>query len=253
MIYQYGENNYLNKCKTSGVNGLIVVDLPWPENKGFAKKCASKISKITGLPFVSAINKFEALGAHDSVIHMSGSLKVLAVALNKIANDIRWLSSGPRAGLGEIILPSNEPGSSIMPGKVNPTQCEAVTMVVAQVIGNDTTLNISGASGNFELNVYRPVIAFNILQSIQILGDVCNSFSDNCIVGITPNVETISKNLYNSLMLVIALTPHIGYDKAAEAAKKAHKENTSLKTAVISLGYISKEEYEDIVNPENMI
>ncbi len=221
--------------------------------KGFSEKCAELIAKKTGLQFQTARNKFEALGAQDSVVKMSGALKTLAVSLNKIANDIRWLGSGPRAGIGEIILPSNEPGSSIMPGKVNPTQCEAVTMVSAQVIGNDTTLTMAGASGNFELNVYRPVIAYNILQSIQILGDVCKSFCDNCVSGIQANREIISRNLNNSLMLVTALTPHIGYDKAANAAKKAHSENTTLKEAVVSLSYLSEEEYDQLVVPENMI
>lgn len=221
--------------------------------KGFAEKCAKLIADKTGIPFVTAENKFEALGAHDSVVQMSGALKTIAASMNKIANDIRWLGSGPRAGIGEIILPSNEPGSSIMPGKVNPTQCEAVTMVAAQVMGNDTTLTIAGSLGNFELNVYRPVIAFNILQSIQILGDICNSFCDNCIAGIEPNITIIDRNLNNSLMLVTALAPHIGYDKSAMAAKKAHKENTTLKEAVVSLGYLSEQEYDEMVVPEKMV
>jgi len=173
--------------------------------------------------------------------------------MNKIANDIRWLGSGPRAGIGEIILPSNEPGSSIMPGKINPTQAEAVTMVAAQVIGNDTTLTMACASGNFELNVYRPVIAFNLLQSIRLLGDVCDSFNKNCVAGIKPNLERIDQNLRNSLMLVTALTPHIGYDKAAEVAKKAHTDNATLRETIIKLGYMTGEEYDGRVKPEEMV
>ena len=220
---------------------------------GFASECAKLIAKQTKFPFKTSKNKFESLGSHDSVVEVSGSLRGLAVSLNKIANDIRWLGSGPRAGISEIKLPSNEPGSSIMPGKVNPTQCEAVTMVCAQIIGNDATLGFSGASGNFELNVYRPVIAYNILQSIRLLKDVCISFNDNCIIGIEPNLDKINDNLNKSLMLVTALTPHIGYDKAAKAAKKAHDENTTLKDAVIALGFLNSDEYDSYVQPSKMI
>jgi len=221
--------------------------------KNFALECARLIAKKTNYPFITSINKFESLASHDSVIEVSGSLKSLSVSLNKIANDIRWLGSGPRAGIGELILPSNEPGSSIMPGKVNPTQCEAVTMVCSQVFGNDATLGFAGASGNFELNVYRPVIAFNILQSIRLLSDVCLSFNNNCIKGIEPNLEKINDNLNKSLMLVTALTPHIGYDKAAKAAKKAHKENCTLKEAVLALGYLDNDSYDKYVDPNTMI
>ena len=220
---------------------------------GFAEKSAEKIAEKTGFPFCTAENKFEAMGGHDAAVEMSGALSTLAVALNKIANDIRWLGSGPRGGLGEIILPSNEPGSSIMPGKVNPTQCEAVTMVAAQVMGNDTALKIACSSGNFELNVYRPVIAFTLLQSIRLLGDVCESFNKNCAMGIEPNLPGIDKNLENSLMLVTALTPHIGYDKAAEVAKKAHAENATLKDTIVELGYMSAEEFDEKVKPEDMV
>ncbi len=221
--------------------------------RGFADKATESIAGITGLPFRSAPNKFEALGAQDSIVELSSALKTLAGSLFKIANDIRWLASGPRGGIGELNLPANEPGSSIMPGKVNPTQCEAMTMVCTQVMGNDVTISIAGASGNFELNVYRPVIAYNILQSINLIADSCDSFAKNCVDGIEANEAGIDKNLRDSLMLVTALNPHIGYEKAAEAAKKAHAENTSLKDAVVSLGYLSKEEFDTLVNPEDMI
>ena len=203
--------------------------------------------------FKTAENKFEALGAQDCIVELSGSLKTIAGSLFKIANDIRWLASGPRSGIGEIIIPSNEPGSSIMPGKINPTQCEAMTMVCTQVMGNDTTITIAGASGNFELNVYRPVLAYNIIQSIRILSDATNSFRKNCVEGIKPNKGRINKNLYNSLMLVTALNSHIGYDKAAEVAKKAYKDNTSLREAIITLGYMSGEDFDKLVQPEQMI
>jgi len=219
----------------------------------FDEKVAEKIADKTGIPFKTAENKFEALGAHDSAVEISGALKTLAASINKIANDIRWLGSGPRAGIGEIILPSNEPGSSIMPGKINPTQAEAVTMVSAQVIGNDTTITIAGASGNFELNVFRPVIAFNLLQSIRLLGDVCDSFNKNCVAGIEPNLDRIDFNLHNSLMLVTALTPHIGYDKAAEVAKKAHADKATLKETIVKLGYMTGEEFDEQVKPEEMV
>ena len=221
--------------------------------EGFAESVAENIASITGLPFKSASNKFEAVATQDSIVELSGSLKTLAASLFKIANDIRWLASGPRSGIGEIIIPSNEPGSSIMPGKVNPTQCEAMTMVCTQVMGNDLTISIAGASGNFELNVFRPVIAYNIIQSIRLLNDACDSFRKNCIDGITPNKDRIKSNLYDSLMLVTALNPHIGYDKAAEVAKKAHKDNTSLKEAVIELGYMSEEDFDKLVDPNKMI
>ena len=221
--------------------------------EGFAESVAENIASITGLPFKSAANKFEALASQDCIVELSGSLKTLATSLFKIANDIRWLASGPRSGIGEIIIPSNEPGSSIMPGKVNPTQCEAMTMVCTQVMGNDLTISIAGASGNFELNVFRPVIAYNIIQSIRLLNDACDSFREHCVDGIIPNNERIQSNLYNSLMLVTALNPHIGYDKAAEVAKKAHNDNTSLREAIIELGYMSGEDFDTLVDPNKMI
>ena len=221
--------------------------------EGYAEKVADRIAEKTGLPFKTAPNKFEAMGAHDSAVEMSGALKTMAASLNKIANDIRWLASGPRSGIGEISLPSNEPGSSIMPGKVNPTQAEAITMVAAQVMGNDTTLTVAGASGNFELNVFRPVIAFNLLQSVKLLGDSADSFSVNCVAGIESNLERIEGNLRNSLMLVTALTPHIGYDKAAEVAKKAHADNSTLRDTIEKLGYMSGEEFDEKVKPEEMV
>ena len=221
--------------------------------EGYAEKVADRIAEKTGLPFKTAPNKFEAMGAHDSAVEMSGALKTMAASLNKIANDIRWLASGPRSGIGEISLPSNEPGSSIMPGKVNPTQAEAITMVAAQVMGNDTTLTVAGASGNFELNVFRPVIAFNLLQSVKLLGDAADSFSVNCVAGIEPNLDRIDGNLRNSLMLVTALTPHIGYDKAAEVAKKAHADNSTLRDTIEKLGYMSGEEFDEKVKPEEMV
>lgn len=219
----------------------------------FAVKCANKIAELTDKPFVSARNKFEALATHDALVEFHGVLKTLAVSLMKIANDIRWLGSGPRAGIGEIHLPENEPGSSIMPGKVNPTQSEAMTMVAAQVLGNDVTVNFGGAMGNFELNVFKPVIIYNVLQSIKLISDVCESFTDNCIVGIEPNVNNIKKHLENSLMLVTALNPYIGYDKAAQVAKKAFKENKTLKQACVELGFLTEEEFNKYVRPEEMI
>ena len=219
----------------------------------FAVKAAAQISKLTGKPFISARNKFEALAAHDALVEFSGVLKTLAASLMKIANDIRWLGSGPRCGIGEISLPENEPGSSIMPGKVNPTQSEAMTMVCVQVFGNDTTVSFAGASGNFELNVFKPVIIFNVLQSIRLISDACESFTDNCVIGIEANKKNIQKNLENSLMLVTALNPHIGYDNAAKVAKKAHKEHTTLKEAAVALGLLTTEKFEEVVRPENMI
>ncbi|MGC6435835.1 MAG: class II fumarate hydratase [Verrucomicrobiales bacterium] len=220
---------------------------------GFAEGVANEISSLTGIEFVTAENKFEALGGQDCIVELSGSLKVLAGSLFKIANDLRWLSSGPRSGIGEIVLPANEPGSSIMPGKVNPTQCEAMTMLCTQVMGNDTTITFAGASGNFELNVYRPVIAYNILQSIRLLSDGCDSLRTNAVDGVEPNLERINHNLHNSLMLVTALNPHIGYDKASEVAKKAYNENTTLRDAIEKLGYMSGEEFDNLVKPEEMI
>jgi fumarate hydratase class II len=221
--------------------------------EGFGIAVAKEIAEITGLPFRSAENKFEALGGQDCIVELSGALKVVAVSLFKIVNDIRWLASGPRSGIGEISIPANEPGSSIMPGKVNPTQCEALTMLCTQVIGNDTTITLAGASGNFELNVYRPVIAYNILQSIRLLADGCRSFSEHAVAGIEPNQERIDHNLYNSLMLVTALNPHIGYDKAAEVAKKAFKDKSTLREAIIQLDYMSGEDFDRLVQPEQMI
>jgi fumarate hydratase class II len=219
----------------------------------FAELSAKKISEITGLDFKSAPNKFEALAAHDAIVETSGVMKTLAASLMKIANDVRWLGSGPRCGIGEINLPANEPGSSIMPGKVNPTQSEAMTMVCAQVMGNDVAVNFGGASGNFELNVFKPVMIYNLLQSIRLLGDACESFTDNCVVGIEANKVNIDKNLKNSLMLVTALNPHIGYDNAAKVAKKAFNDNSTLKEAAVALGLLTEEEFDEKVRPENMI
>jgi len=221
--------------------------------EGFGEQVADEISSLTGLPFKTAENKFEALGGQDSIVELSSALKTVSGSLFKIANDIRWLASGPRSGIGEILIPANEPGSSIMPGKVNPTQCEAMTMVCTQVMGNDVTISVAGASGNFELNVYRPVIAYNIIQSIRLLTDACDSFRVHCVDGIEANEERIRLNLYNSLMLVTALNPHIGYDKAAGVAKKAYEDNLSLREAIIDLGYMSGEEFDQLVQPEKMI
>ncbi|GAB4286049.1 MAG: class II fumarate hydratase [Ignavibacteriaceae bacterium] len=219
----------------------------------FAFNSAKKIAELTGLPFVSARNKFEALAAHDALVEFHGVLKTLAASLMKIANDIRFLGSGPRCGLGEIHLPENEPGSSIMPGKVNPTQSEALTMVCAQVFGNDVAVNFGGATGHFELNVFKPVIIFNVLNSIRLISDACESFTDNCVLGIEANRENIKKHLENSLMLVTALNPHIGYDNAAKVAKKAHAENKTLKQAAVELGLLTPEKFDEIVRPEKMI
>jgi fumarate hydratase class II len=220
---------------------------------GFAVRAAVKIAEITGYPFVSARNKFEALAGHDALVETSGVLKTLAASLTKIANDIRWLGSGPRCGLGELHLPENEPGSSIMPGKVNPTQAEAMMMVCAQVFGNDVAINFGGAGGNFELNVFKPMIIHNVLQSIRLLADASESFADKCISGLTANRETIDKYLANSLMLITALNPHIGYDNAAKVAKKALAEDISLKEATVNLGLLSAEQFDEIVRPEKMI
>lgn len=219
----------------------------------FALKVAEKIAELTGKPIVTAPNKFESLASHDAMVEFHGVLKTLAASLMKIANDIRWLGSGPRCGLGELILPENEPGSSIMPGKVNPTQSEAMTMVCAQVFGNDVAVNFGGALGNFELNVFKPVIIYNVLQSINLIADACESFTDHCVVGIEASKVNINKHLENSLMLVTALNPHIGYDNAAKVAKKAHKENKTLKQAVVELGLLTEEEFDKFVRPENMI
>ena len=219
----------------------------------FAVKSAAKIASITGLPFITARNKFEALATHDALVELSGVLKTIAASLMKIANDIRWLGSGPRSGIGELSLPENEPGSSIMPGKVNPTQSESMTMVCAQVFGNDVTVNFGGAMGNFELNVFKPVIIYNVLQSIKLLADSCESFTDHCVVGIEANKANIKKHLENSLMLVTALNPHIGYDNAAKVAKKAHKENKTLKEAVVELNLLTAEKFDEVVRPEKMI
>lgn len=222
-------------------------------HRNFAQQAAAQIAQITGLPFRSAPNKFEALAAHDAVVFASGALKTLAASLMKIANDVRWLASGPRCGIGELSLPANEPGSSIMPGKVNPTQAEAMTMVCAQVMGNDVAVNIGGLSGNFELNVFKPVMIFNLLNSIRLLADACESFTRNCAVGIEANGEVIENYLENSLMLVTALNPRLGYDNAARVAKKAFAENGTLREAAIALGLLSGEEFDEIVRPEKMI
>lgn len=219
----------------------------------FAVKVAAKVAELTGRPFVSAPNKFESLAAHDALVEFSGVLKTLAVSLMKIANDIRWLGSGPRCGIGELLLPENEPGSSIMPGKVNPTQSEAMTMVCVEVFGNDAAVTFAGASGNFELNVFKPVIIHNILRSIRLLSDACESFTDHCVSGIQPNFTNIKNHLENSLMLVTALNTHIGYDNAAKVAKKAHAENRTLKEAAVALGFLKAEDFERIVRPESMI
>jgi fumarate hydratase class II len=219
----------------------------------FGEKAATKIAQLTGLPFVSAPNKFAALAAHDAMVFAHGAIRTLAVSLMKIANDIRWLGSGPRSGLGELELPENEPGSSIMPGKVNPTQSEAMTMVCCQVFGNDVAITLAGSQGNFELNVFKPVLIRNFLHSVRILSDVCVTFREFCVEGIRPNRERIAELVGNSLMLVTALTPKIGYDKAAEIAKKAHHEGTTLKEAALSLGYLSEAEYDEAVRPEKMV
>jgi fumarate hydratase class II len=221
--------------------------------KGYAKKVAEKIAEITGYKFITAKNKFEALAANDAMVKASGSLKNTAVAIMKIANDIRMLSSGPRSGIGEINLPANEPGSSIMPGKVNPTQCEAITMVCSQVIGNDVAVSVGGMSGHFELNVFKPMIAHNTLNSARLLGDSCTSFTNNCVVGIIPNEKVIKDQLEKSLMLVTALNTHIGYDNAAKIAKKAHSDGITLKEAAIKLKLVSESDFDKWVDPIKMI
>lgn len=219
----------------------------------YAVRVAEELANITGQPFVTAPNKFEALATCDALVHTHGALKGLAASLMKIANDVRWLASGPRCGIGEISIPENEPGSSIMPGKVNPTQCEAMTMLCCQVLGNDVVVNLGGASGNFELNVYRPMVIHNVLQSIRLLADGMESFNEHCAVGIEPNRERISQLLNESLMLVTALNTHIGYDKAAEIAKKAHKEGLTLKASALALGYLTEEDFDAWVRPEAMV
>jgi fumarate hydratase class II len=221
--------------------------------KGYADKVAKKIAELTGLPFITAPNKFESLAAHDAIVESHGALKTVAVSLFKIAHDIRMLASGPRCGIGEIIIPDNEPGSSIMPGKVNPTQNEALTMVATQVMGNDVAINIGGMNGHFELNVFKPVMIFNFLMSARLIGDACVSFNNNCAVGIEPNLERIKHNLDNSLMLVTALNTKIGYDNAATIAKKAHKEHKTLKATAVELGLVTPEQFDEWVKPEDMV
>jgi fumarate hydratase class II len=218
----------------------------------FAERAAKKISELTGQPFKSHPNKFAALSAHDEIVFASGALKTLAASLMKIANDVRWLASGPRAGFGELILPENEPGSSIMPGKVNPTQSEAMTMVAVQVFGNDAAIGFAGSQGNFQLNVFKPVMIHNFLNSVRLLADACRSFVDHCVNGMELDVDRIAANVKNSLMLVTALSPKIGYDKAAEIAHKAHQEHTSLREAALKLGYLSAKDFDELVKPENM-
>ena len=218
----------------------------------FAERAARKISELTGLPFVSHPNKFAALSAHDEIVFASGALKTLAASLMKIANDVRWLASGPRAGFGELILPENEPGSSIMPGKVNPTQSEAMTMVAVQVFGNDAAIGFAGSQGNFQLNVFKPVMIHNFLNSLRLLADACRSFVDHCVLGMQLDLARIEQNVKNSLMLVTALSPKIGYDKAAEIAHTAHHQHTSLRAAALKLGYLSEKEFDELVKPENM-
>ncbi|CAG0908065.1 unnamed protein product [Cyprideis torosa] len=220
---------------------------------GFAEKFAENVSEITGLEFQTAENKFEALAAHDAMVELSGALNVIATSLMKIANDLRLLGSGPRSGIGEISLPANEPGSSIMPGKVNPTQCEALTMVCTQVMGNHMTVTIAGSNGHFELNVFKPVIIYNVLQSIRLISDSVKSFTKNCVVGIEANEARIKSLMENSLMLVTALNPHIGYDNAAKIAKTAYKNGTTLKEEGVKLGLLTEEQFDKWVRPENMI
>jgi fumarate hydratase class II len=221
--------------------------------QGFAEHFAEKVADITGLPFVTAPNKFEALAAHDAIVEMSGVLNTIACSLMKIANDIRLLGSGPRCGIGEITLPANEPGSSIMPGKVNPTQSEALTMVAAQVMGNQTTISVAGSNGHFELNVFKPVMIYNLLQSIKLLADGARSFTDNCVIGIEANEDNIRDNLFGSLMLVTSLNPHIGYDNAAKIAKKAYQDGTTLKAAALELDLLTEEQFDEWVKPETMV
>ncbi len=244
-------NNALEMVRELALGGTAVgTGLNAP--KGYSVLVAKKIAELTGLPFVTAPNKFEALAAHDAMVELSGALKRLAVSLMKIGNDIRMLSSGPRSGIGEVVIPDNEPGSSIMPGKVNPTQPEALTMVAAQVMGNDVAVGIGASNGHFELNVFKPLIAANVLQSARLIGEACVSFNDKCAEGIEPNRPVIKRHLENSLMLVTSLNPHIGYYKAAEIAKKAHKEGTTLKEAAIALGHVTAEDFDTWVDPAKM-
>ena len=245
-------NHSLEALKELALGGTAVgTGLNTP--KGYDVLVAKKIAEFTGLPFETAENKFEALAAHDAVVELSGALKRTAVSLMKIGNDIRMLSSGPRCGIGELLLPENEPGSSIMPGKVNPTQPEALTMVCAQVMGNDVTVSVAGSNGHFELNVFKPVMAYNVLESARLIGDACHSFNDNCVMGIKANEPMVKKHLENSLMLVTALNTKIGYYKAAEIAKYAHKNGTTLKEAAVGLGHVTESEYNEIVDPSKMI
>ena len=245
-------NHSLEALKELALGGTAVgTGLNTP--KGYDVLVAKKIAEFTGLPFETAENKFEALAAHDAVVELSGALKRTAVSLMKIGNDIRMLSSGPRCGIGELLLPENEPGSSIMPGKVNPTQPEALTMVCAQVMGNDMTVSVAGSNGHFELNVFKPVMAYNVLESARLIGDACHSFNDNCVMGIKANEPMVKKHLENSLMLVTALNTKIGYYKAAEIAKYAHKNGTTLKEAAVGLGHVTESEYDEIVDPSKMI
>ena len=243
--------NTLNHLSELALGGTAVgTGINTPE--GYSDKVASYISKFTGLPFITAKNKFESLASHDAIVETHGALKQLAIALNKIANDVRLMASGPRSGIGEIKIPANEPGSSIMPGKVNPTQCEALTMVCAQVIGNDVAIGVGGLQGHYELNVFKPVMAANILKSAQLIGDACVSFTINCVVGIEPNHKRIKELVNNSLMLVTSLNTKIGYYKAAEIANKAHDEGITLKASALSLGYLTEKEFDQWVKPENM-
>jgi fumarate hydratase class II len=241
--------DYLSELALGGTAVGTGINAP----KGFDKKVADKIGELTAHPFVTAPNKFEALAAHDAIVATSGALKTIAVSLMKIANDIRLLASGPRCGIGEITLPANEPGSSIMPGKVNPTQPEAVTMVAAQVIGNDAAIAIGGMNGHFQLNVFKPLMIYNLLQSARLIADACNSFTENAIAGVEANKDRISHHLNNSLMLVTALNPHIGYDNAAMVAKKAYEENLSLKEAAVQLGLVTAMDFDRWVDPSNMV
>ena len=244
-------NNTLEHLSEVALGGTAVgtgINTP----KGYSEKVAHYIAEFTGLPFISAHNKFEALAAHDAIVESHGALKQVSVSLNKIANDIRMMASGPRSGIGEIIIPANEPGSSIMPGKVNPTQCEAITMVCAQVMGNDVAISIAGTQGHYELNVFKPVMAANFIQSAQLIGDACLSFTENCVNGIEPNLKRIDELVQNSLMLVTALNTKIGYYKSAEIANKAHEEGTTLKEASLALGYLTEEEFDAWVRPEKM-
>ncbi len=253
MILEALKTDQAMQCVLMLAQGGTAVGTGLNARKGFDKAFAEEVARITKLPFYTAPNKFAVLAAHDGLVQIHGVLNTAAVALMKIANDIRLLGSGPRCGIGELSLPENEPGSSIMPGKVNPTQSEAMTMVSAQVMGNHTTVSIAGATGHFELNVFKPVIIYNVLQSIRLIADACNSFTDNCVVGIEANKERITKLLNESLMLVTSLNPHIGYDNAAKAAKKAHKEGTTLKEAAMALGLLTSEQFDQWVRPEDMI